>query len=374
MTFPVEGHRAVRPCEVAYVKLFTVGPVACYPEVLDAMRRQMFSHRSTEYRSLHRETVTRLQLFIETENSVYLFSSTGTGFMEACIRNCVEHRLLCCVNGSFGKRFADVARANGREVVTLRTPLGAPTTPALLDEQLTRTPDVEAVTITHNETSIGLINPLAELATVVKRHGKLLFVDAVSSMGGTKIKVDAWGIDVCFSSSQKCFGVPPGLAVGSVSNAALERSANAKAKGWYFDFALWERYHHDAVTPMTSVIPQISGLHAILKHIEEEGGKEWYYQRCRERNTRIRRGLTCLDFTTFPIPGYESPTVTCVVAPDNGLQIYERMRARGFELAQGYGTVKESTFRIGNMGHIEIEDIDAMLEALGEVKTHLDEA
>jgi aspartate aminotransferase-like enzyme len=336
----------------------------------------MYSHRSVEYMTLHRDTVQRLQAFIETENQVFLFSSTGTGFMEACVRNCVDRALLCCVNGSFGKRFAEVAVANGRDVVTVTTPLGEPTTPELLDAHLSNAPDVEAVAITHNETSVGLINPLAELADVVKEHGKLLFVDAVSAMGGTELNVDAWGIDVCFTSSQKCFGVPPGLAVGSVSEEALARSSTAKAKGWYFDFKLWERYQRSAGkrsagTPMTSVIPQIAGLNTILKLIEAWGGKEEYYRRYRERNRRIRRGLARQGFTTFPRPGYESPTVTCVNAPRRGLLIYERMRARGFELAQGYGAVKASTFRIGNMGYVENEDIDAMLEALRDVATSL---
>jgi aspartate aminotransferase-like enzyme len=357
---------------VVPVKLFTVGPVACYPAVLDAMGRQMYSHRSVEYQALHRDTVARLQAFIETEHPVFLFSSTGTGFMEACVRNCVERTMLCCVNGSFGQRFADVAIANGRDVVTVTTPLGEPTTPALLDAQLSNAPDVEAVAITHNETSVGLINPLAELADVVREHGKLLFVDAVSAMGGTELQVDAWGIDVCFSSSQKCFGVPPGLAVGSVSAEALARSSTATAKGWYFDFTLWERYQRRAGTPMTSVIPQIAGLNAVLKRIEAWGGKAAYYRRYKERNGRIRRGLATHGFTTFPRPGYESPTVTCVNAPRHGLQIYERMRARGFELAQGYGAIRASTFRIGNMGHVELEDIDAMLDALGDVADNLD--
>lgn len=199
------------------MKLFTVGPVACYPEVLEEMSHQMVSHRSDEYKKLHVETVELLQRFLETENEVFLFSSTGSGFMEASVRNCVNKKMLCCICGSFGKRFAEVGVSNGKQVETIETPLGEPVTADLLDQKLSESPDVEAVSITHNETSVGLINPLEKLAEVVKKHDKLLLVDAVSSMGGTKIEVDKWGLDVCFSSSQKCFGVPPGLGVGSVS-------------------------------------------------------------------------------------------------------------------------------------------------------------
>jgi len=356
------------------LKLFTVGPVACYPEVLEEMGRQMYSHRSEEYIALHYETVELLQRFIETESPVFLFSSTGSGFMEASVRNCVRRRMLCCVNGSFGKRFADVAAANGRAVERLEPPLGEPVLPDVLEDELARSPEVEAVAITHNETSAGLINPLKELVTAAKAHGKLVFVDAVSSMGGAEIKVDEWGIDVCFSSSQKCFGVPPGLAAGSVSGEALRLSEGAADKGWYFDFKLWESYQDRGVgTPMTSVIPQIAGLNRVLKLIGERGGKGWYFDLYRERNLRIRRGVERLGLSTFPRRGYESPTVSCVNAPEGveGPIIYERMREEGFELAKGYGALRETTFRIGNMGHIEAADIGLMLDALGEVLSAL---
>ena len=358
----------------ARLKLFTVGPVACYPEVLEEMGRQMYSHRSEEYLTLHYETVELLQRFLETENPVFLFSSTGSGFMEASVRNCVRERMICCINGSFGKRFADVATASGRAVERLEPPLGEPILPDALEDALAKRPEVEAVAITHNETSAGLINPLKELVAAAKAHGKLVFVDAVSSMGGTEIEVDEWGIDVCFSSSQKCFGVPPGVAVGSVSEEALRLSETATDKGWYFDFKLWERYQNRRVgTPMTSVIPQIAGLNRILKLIEENGGKEWYFNLYRDRNLRIRQGVERLGLSTFPRPGYESPTVSCVNAPEGvgGTVVYERMRGEGFELAKGYGALREKTFRIGNMGHIEAEDIDLMLGALGDILSTL---
>jgi len=355
------------------LKLFTVGPVACYPEVLEAMGRQMVSHRSEEYKKLHVETVELLQRFLETENEVFLFSSTGSGFMEASVRNCVNKKMLCCICGSFGKRFAEVGASNGKQVETIEMPLGEPVTADLLDQKLFESPDVEAVSITHNETSVGLINPLEKLAEVVKNHDKLLLVDAVSSMGGTEIKVDKWGLDVCFSSSQKCFGVPPGLGLGSVSEEALKKSETVKNKGWYFDFKLWEKYQKRKGTPMTSVIPQMAGLNRILKMIEMKGGKEWFFDLYAERNRRIREGVQKLGLTMFPKSGYESPTVNCVNAPVNvdGVAVYERMREEGFELAEGYGSIKNVTFRIGNMGYIESEDIDSMLEALGKVLVDL---
>ena len=352
------------------MKLFTVGPVACYPVVLKAMGMQMYSHRSAEYKKLHYDTVSRLQQYVETTNPIYLFSATGTAFMEASVRNCVKDSMLACVNGDFGKRFAEVGRSNGRKVEILEPPVGDPITPGALDDALKKAPQVEAVALTHNETSVGLINPLKELCEVARKHGKLIFVDAVSSMGGTEIKVDEWGIDICFTSSQKCFGVPPGLAMASVSKRSLEIAEKMPNRGYYFDLILWQRDHERGQgTPVTSVIPQIAGLNAALRFVEEKGGKSWYFDLYRRRNAKIRRAVRRLGTPVYPKRGAESPTVSCVRAPTgvNGTAVYEAMREKGFELAQGYGALKDTTYRIGNMGYIPTLSLNQMLDTLKEV-------
>lgn len=352
------------------MKLFTVGPVACYPQVLEAMGQQMVSHRSKEYLEVHYETVKQLQDFIETKNSVYLFSSTGTGFMEAAVKNCVAEKMIVCINGSFGKRFAEVAEANGREAVKVVSKLGEPVTPEMIKVALDAHPDAEAVAITHNETSTGLINDLPALTKVVKDYDKLCFVDGVSSMGGTEIKSDAWNVDIMFSSSQKCFGVPPGIGVGSVSPRALDVSAKMPNKGWYFDLMVWEKNHAGSKgTPMTTTIPQIAGLNACMKMIDDMGGKKAYFDLFKKRNTWIRDGIKEFGLDTYAKKGYESPTVNCIAAPEGmkGPEVYEAMRGHGFELAKGYGDLKETTFRIGNMGWIPDEYFPEMIDALGKV-------
>jgi len=180
-------------------------------------------------------------------------------------------------------------------------------------------------------------------------------------------------LDVCFSSSQKCFGVPPGLGIGSVSTEALTKSETAENKGWYFDFKVWEKHQKKQGTPVTSVIPQIAGLNRILKLIEIKEGKQWFFDLYAERNRHIREGIQKLGLTMFPMNGYESPTVNCVNAPAgiDGVEIYRKMRGEGFELAKGYGAVQNLTFRIGNMGYIDSVDIDYMLAALERVLTGL---
>ena len=358
-------------------KLFTAGPVACFPEVLKIMNVQMFSHRSKECKTIHMDTVKRLKQFLGAEKGeVLLFPNSGTGIMELSIRNCIPRgeKVLVTVVGAFGDRYKQVVESNGRKAVLLEYEPGKAVHPEDLDAALHKNPDVTAVTITHNETSTGVLNPLSELAKVAKEHGKLLFVDAVSAMGGTDIHVNKWGIDVVFGSSQKAFGVPPGLAVGVFSEEFLERAKTIEEKGWYFDVLKYVKYQNEKQgIPSTPPIPQVLGLNVILRVIEQMGGKEKWLDIYKQRSETIRHGVKEMGLNTLAEKGYESPTIAAVVTPEGvtGTQVYEAMRQRKFELAKGYGAVKEKTFRIGNMGYIPFEDIQEMLENLSEVVDEL---
>ena len=231
-------------------------------------------------------------------------------------------------------------------------------------------PGVEAVTVTHNETSTGVLNPLPELAKVAKEHDKLVFVDAVSAMGGTDIKTNKWGIDVVFASTQKAFGVPPGVAIGAFSEKFLEIAENMEEKGWYFDVSKYVKYQYKKKgTPSTTPMPQIFGLNLILRVVEKMGGKEEWLEVYNKRSTMIRTGAKELGLGILAEEGYESPTITAILTPEGitGTKVYEAMRERSFELAKGYGAVKEKTFRIGNMGYIPFELIEEMLHNLAEI-------
>ncbi len=355
------------------LKLFTAGPVACFPEVLEAMKAQMFSHRSAEYRELHRDTVLRLADFLEAKKStVLLIPASGTGFMEASIRNAVTPggKVLVTIIGAFGKRYAEVVKDNGRKAIVLEKKPGEPVLPEELDDALKKNPDVEAVTITYNETSTGVLNPLRELAKVAKEHDKLVFVDAVSAMGAADIKVDEWGLDLVFASSQKAFGVPPGLAMAAVSEAVFEKAKNIPNRGWYFDLLRLRKYLETQwSTPSTPPIPQIIGLNVVLRIIEKMGGKYEWLRMYSVRAEKIRKGVLDLGLELFAKPGYYSPTITVVKTPPGirGIEVYEAMRKRGFEIAKGYGPVKEYTFRIGHMGYITDDDIRELFDNLREV-------
>ena len=205
----------------------------------------------------------------------------------------------------------------------------------------------------------------------MKEHDKLLFVDAVSAMGGADIKFDEWGIDIIFASSQKAFGVPPGLAIGAFSERIFEIAEMIEDKGWYFNLPLYRKTNEEKRgTPSTPPMPQIFGLNAILRVIEKMGGKYKWLEMYAERAKMIRDGVKNLGLKILAEQGYESPTITAVFAPEgvSGVKIYEKMRERGFELAKGYGAdLKEKTFRIGHMGHITKSDIEEMLKNLEEV-------
>ncbi|AAL81596.1 alanine--glyoxylate aminotransferase family protein [Pyrococcus furiosus DSM 3638] len=354
-------------------KLFTAGPVACFPEVLEIMKVQMFSHRSKEYRAVHVDTVKRLKNFLEAEKGeVLLVPSSGTGIMEASIRNGVSKggKVLVTIIGAFGKRYKEVVESNGRKAVVLQKDPGKAVKPEELDDALRKNPDVEAVTITYNETSTGVLNPLPELAKVAKEHDKLVFVDAVSAMGGADIKFDKWDLDVVFSSSQKAFGVPPGLAIGVFSERFLEIAEKMPERGWYFDIPLYVKYLKEKEsTPSTPPMPQVFGLNVVLRIIEKMGGKEKWLEMYEKRAKMVREGVKEIGLGILAEPGYESPTITAVLTPPGikGDEVYEAMRKRGFELAKGYGSVKEITFRIGHMGYMTFDDIREMLDNLREV-------
>ncbi|MGC9012210.1 pyridoxal-phosphate-dependent aminotransferase family protein [Thermogladius sp.] len=359
------------------MRLFTAGPVACFPEVLEAMKFQMFSHRSKEYQELHKDATLRLKKFLEADKAtVLLIPSSGTGFMEASVRNAISPRgkVLVTVIGEFGNRYKEAVERNGRIPVVLEKELGKAVKPEELDDALKKNPDVEAVTITYNETSTGVLNPLRELAKVAKEHGKLVFVDAVSAMGAADIKVDAWGIDLVFASSQKAFGLPPGLAMAAVSEEVFERAKKIPERGLYFDLLeIREFLEKQWSTPTTPPIPIVIGLDVMLRIIDRMGGKEAWLKMYAERAETIRRRVLELGLELFAEPGYYSPTITVVYNPPGvkGPVIYEELRKRGIEIAKGYGKVRDITFRIGHMGYITQEDIEELFKNLKEVLASL---
>ncbi len=348
-------------------RLFIPGPTEVRPENLAALARPQIGHRTAEFSALYRAVVSKLRTLLETDGRVFLFTSSSSGVWEAAVRNLVARRALFCVQGAFSERWHAVAVANGKDADRLDVAWGRAVRPGEVDAALARG-DYDCVALVHNETSTGVMNPLQEIAAVVRRHpGVLLLVDAVSSMAAVRIPVDAWGIDVCLAGLQKAFALPAGLAVASVSGRALERARDVRHRGYYFDFLEMLKYDEREQTPATPAIPQITALDAQLDDILAEGPEARF-----ERHRRLR--ALVLDwararFAPFAEPGYESPTVTCV-ANTRGVDVAGLNRELGRQwvrIANGYGPLRETTFRIGHMGDVGDWEIRGLLAEIDRI-------
>jgi len=348
--------------------LFTPGPTEVAPDILREMGRPIIGHRGIEMQDLIRDLVPRLRgLFGTRGYDVFLTACSATGLWEAALRNCVTRRVLVPVCGAFSERFYEVAVACGLEADPLHVEWGkAVRAQAVAD--LLATGRYDAIALVHNETSTGVVNPLPEIAEAVRRQSDvLLLVDAVSSLGGIPVEVDRNDIDVCLASVQKCLALPPGFSVCAVSPRALERSARRVGKGYYFDFIRLKSCF-DRSTPMaTPSVSHMFALRAQMKRIETEG-LDARYARHRAM-ADLTRAWAAGRLGLFAEERARSNTVTCV-ANTRGIDVARFVAglvARGFGISNGYGRLKEATFRVGHMGDHTVEEIRDLLAAMDEV-------
>ncbi|MEJ2706723.1 MAG: alanine--glyoxylate aminotransferase family protein [Anaerolineales bacterium] len=346
--------------------MFVPGPVDVDPEVLAAQTRAMLPHRSKEFEAIfHRAADKARQLFF-TQNRVFITASSGTGLQEAAVRNLAKEQVLSCVNGAFGARWYNVAVANGKQVDKLDIPWDQPLQPEQVAQALQEKP-YEIITVVHNETSTGMQNPVQEIAAAVKetRPETLLCVDAVSSLGGVKIEMDAWGLDMLLTSSQKCLALPPGLGLAAVSDRALAYAENVPHRGWYFDLLRLEKHRLKDTTPATPAVSLIYALDKQMDRILEEG-LDARFARHSAMAERVQAWALSHGLDLFAPQGYRSQTVT-TVSNELGLDVpalNQFLLARGMRIANGYGALKGKTFRIAHMGETNLEDIERLLEAL----------
>lgn len=349
----------------AHIKLFIPGPVEVRPDILAAQTRAMIGHRSPEYADLHARILPKLRPMFGTSGRVFIVTASGSGLQEAAMRNCVARRCLCLVNGAFGDRWYQVALANGKQADSLETPWGIAVRPEQVDERL-QAANYEAVTLVFNETSTGVLNPLPEIAAVMRQHPSvLLLVDAVSAACGVEIRADEWGVDVCLTSSQKALALPPGLALCSVSDRAMERAKWISHRGWYFDFLNYEKYAAKNHTPATPAISLMQALDAQLDAIAAESW-EARFARHQRLMGQVHDWVEANGFDFFAEAGYRSPTVTAV-RNTRGIDVgalNAYLRDRGMLISDGYGNLKGQTFRIAHMGDVTKAEMSALLEAM----------
>ena len=348
---------------------FVPGPTWVRPEILAEMTRPMIGHRSPEFRELFARITANLKPLFGTTQDTLVATCSGTAILEAALINCVPRRLLVTTCGAFSERWFAIAESLGLEVDQLNAGWGnAVDAEALGDHLMSRRGHYDAVTITHNETSTGVTNDVAALAQAVREHspGTLVLVDAVSSLAGIPVRFDEWGLDVCLASVQKGIALPPGITVFAVSAQALAKAKKKPYRGTYFDFLNYKKHADDGSVPSTPSIPHFYALARQLDDIIKVETLDARYRRHEAmRETTIQR--TAAYATLASDAMHASATVSALLPNGSADELRAEMKTRGFTLGGGYGKWKATTFRIGHMGDIGLDDLNAMLDVLDEV-------
>jgi len=351
-----------------HTKLFIPGPVEVLPEVLEKMATPMIGHRTKAASALQESISGKIQKVFYTKNTIVLSTSSGTGLMESAIRCCTAKKAAVFSIGDFGDRWHKMALVNGKVADKFKVENGQATQAADVDAALS-TGEYDVVTITHNETSTGVMNPIAEIAAVVKKYPDVVFlVDTVSSMAGTYIPVDELGIDVCITSSQKCLGLPPGLSVASVSDKAYERAKTVTNRGLYFDLvSLVEKARKKNQYPSTPTLSHMFALDYQLDRILAEGLDNRYARHI--EMAEYVRNWARKYFAIYPDERYLSNTLTNVTNT-RGISVADLngdLGKRGLMISNGYGDLKEKTFRIAHMADCTMADIKEVTDAIVDI-------
>ncbi len=335
----------------------------------------MIGHRMPECIALYGQIQPKLRKVFRTESRVYVATSSGSGMWEAAVRNCVRDRVLHFVNGSFSDRWHTVSIANGKEADRVDVEWGQPILPELVAEHLAAAAGkYDAVAFAHNETSTGVTSPVKEIAAAIRNapggQDITIMIDSVSGMSGAEIEFDAWDLDIVLTGSQKAFALPPGLSFAAVSERAFEKAKTIPNRGFYFDYLSMEKSLLKDQTPAT---PAISLLFALNKQLDKMMAETMEGRWARHMALRDRTIEWALSrgFGLFADKAYASPTVT-TVANDLGISIADLnkfLRTKGMILSNGYGKLKEKTFRIGHMGDWQLADMEELFATVDEYLT-----
>jgi len=350
--------------------LMIPGPTNVDPRVLRAMCRPPLSHTSSEFAGIFKEALNNLKKVFMTESEVFVIAGSGTLALEMAIANIIEpgDKILNCVSGYFGNYFVEISRVFGAVPRVLEVEWGKAVKPKQVEEAL-KEDNYKAVTVTHVETSTGVFNPIKEIGEVVKKQSDAFYiVDTVSSLGGMEVRVDEWGIDVCASGSQKCIGVPPGLALIAVSQKTLEYLEKRKSKigTWYGSFKNWLPIMRDPTKYFaTPAVNMIYALNESLKIIIEEG-LENRFRRHHVLAESFRAAIDALNLKLVAEKGNASNTVSAVYYPEKieDNQFRSEMKKCGIVVAATLGPLKGKGFRVGHMGNVNQNDIFSLITAI----------
>jgi aspartate aminotransferase-like enzyme len=295
-------------------------------------------------------------------------TSSGTGMMEAAVLNFTKKRVLSTDCGAFSKRWGQIAKSHGKEVDTIAVEWGKHVPTSEIDKYLA-TGKYDCLLYTFNETSTGVMNPIEELAVVMKKYKDVIWcVDAVSAMMGAKLEVDKLGVDFILASTQKAFALPPGFAIAAVTEKAIEYAKTVPNRGFYFNLDSFLKYYDRSQTPTTPTIPHVYALDYQMSKILDEEGIDNRWARHIEMANYVREWAKKY-FAIYSEEGYGSLTVTCVenTRGINVADLVKELGKRGFVMANGYGNLKEKTFRIAHMGDITLDEVKEYLKTIEEI-------
>lgn len=351
-----------------HVKLYIPGPIEVSPDTFAAMSQPMIGHRGKGFQDLYAEIQPMLQTLFGTKGLVFLSTSSAFGIMEGCIRNLVAKKVLNCCNGAFADKWHDVSKRCGKQAEAYTVEWGQPVMADEIDKRLA-TGEFDAVTFIHNETSTGVLSPIAEIAALKKKYPDVMFItDSVSGFTTVPVNFDELGLDVLLTGSQKAFALPPGLALFTASEAAFARAATINDRGYYFDFLEFKANGEKSMTPSTPCISLIYGLRHQLNKIFAEGVDN-RYARHAKLNGMVHDWVIRHGFEFFAPEGYRSKALTCV-ANNKGIDVAAMIallkKNHSLIIDGGYGKLKGKTFRISNMGDETESSIGAVIAALDD--------
>ena len=352
--------------------LMIPGPVPVLPRIRKAMLKPMIFHRGDEFRQLYAAIVESLKDLFQTSNDLFVLSGSGTCAMEAAIGNLADNEsgIVCIANGKFGERFGDITQRYETNVVTpVNFAWGSPIDLEAVKEALEKSPEV--VTMVHNETSTGILNPAKEVGKLARQHDALFVLDCITSIGGDEVPVDKLGADIAIVGSQKCLGVPPGLSAISVSERAWDLMQGNKKRPYYMDLIAYKKSLEKKQTPYTPALPLFFALQEALEVIKEEGMAK-RIERHRKLSKAVRAAVTGLGLSLFPtlneVSEY-SNTVTAISMPSgiSDEQIKGGMGKKGVIVAGGQEKLKGKIFRIATMGNVTGNEVLRTAETLEQV-------
>jgi len=362
--------------------LMIPGPVPVIPRIREAMAKPMITHRGDEFSQIYGEIVENLKNIFQTSNDLFVLSGSGTCAMEAAIGNIIkrtngagktEMGCVTIANGKFGERFTEIAERYGADVTPVHFEWGHSIELERVKVALENRPNTTVVTMAHNETSTGILNPAKEVGKLAKKHDLVFVLDCITSIGGDNVPVDEFGADIAIVGSQKCLGTPPGLAALSISERAWDLIQENPSRPYYQDLVAYKKSFKKKQTPYTPALPLFFALHEALAVIREEG-MEKRVKRHRTLSKSIRAAVTSLGLSLFPklnaVSDY-SNTVTAINMPlENGItdeQLRGGMRKKGVVVSGGQGELKGKIFRIASMGNITSTEILRTIKVLEHV-------